>query len=235
MICISESDRISDMGHKPRVKPQARAQSTPSDVPPALMSALEGFRKIDVPWSGADGISGSGAVWKMTEPNVEVASSLYIPGTLLVKTGKHDWGFLLVHGDVHCRNLVVASGFTFVCTGSLLVEESIIATAGDSVTYVGGEVHARFLDSGSGAWLTAFRDNAIKVAEVCGYTMFGSTVTKGKADIVSLLVADAVESEEWDSLSPEEQEEEGPYRADYLRVDDGAARRILASGKSILR
>lgn len=218
------------MGHK------ARARKGPTDVPAALTAAFSRFREMDIPWSGAEAISKEGPVWKMNEPNVEAASSLYLPGTLLVKTGKHDGGFLLIHGDLHCRNLVVASGFTFVCTGSLFVEESIIATAGDSTTYVGGQVHAGFLDSGSGAWLTVFREDALRVKELCGYVMGGgSVVANGEAELVSLLVADAIESEEWDSFSPEEQEEERPHKSDYLRVDDGAARRILAAGKSILR
>jgi hypothetical protein len=81
-----------------------------------------------------------------------------------------------------------------------------------------------------------FRDDAIQVEHVRGYAMQeGKPVAKGRANVEELLIKEAVENEEWLSLSPEEREEEKDYRADYIRVDDSEARRILAAGKSILQ
>lgn len=226
------------MGMKPRTAGGARlalAEVELAKSPASFAAQARRFLKMGLPWEVIEGLNDQARVWRLPTPNLLVDGDLKIQGTLEVGTGEHDGGFLIVLGDVHCGNFVVQSGFTFLCTGSLVAKESIIATSGDSVTCVGGAVTAHFLDSGSGAWLTIYEPTSLNVEHLAGYVMVEGRPLRGagQADIATLLKPEVIEREEWASLDPEERE--GESEADYIRVDDSAARRILARGGTILR
>jgi hypothetical protein len=194
---------------------------------------VQHFLSRPVTWSRHDGITAPGH-WTQGQPNTVINGDLNVAGNLMVGTGKHDGGFLIVFGDVKCQNFCSAPGFTFACTGSLSASQAVIATAGNSATYVAGRTVTTFLDSGAGAWLTLFDSKSLAVGHLSRYVMInGRPVRQGKPDLLSLLVPKALETEEWDSLSAGEQKNESPK--DYVRVDTQAVRSLMAQGESILK
>ena len=218
----------SDPGPANQVR--AALEGTPQPFAAAVLRLL--------PLSKAWAVSGPGRsadTWRPEAAHVIVASSLESSGTVVIHTGKHDYGVVLVLGDVRCRNLVVGSGFTLACTGSLHVDEVLSASAADSVTYVGGQAHAFLVDSGSPAWLTLFAADALVASHVTSYVMIGSKPLRSKkprADLSQLLVDEAVDRSEWDSMDDEDREGEDPTQYIYLSKE---SRRLLTAGKSILR
>lgn len=92
-------------------------------------------------------------------------------GKLVVHDGASDFGVVIVLGDITCVSLIVKRGWTLVCTGAVTASGTITATAGDSVTYVGGAVTAKLVKSGAGAWLTLFGGAASLKAPVSSYVM----------------------------------------------------------------
>ena len=216
--------------------PKPSLLSAPDDVPPA-------FAKHWLSMQGMAGTTGlapataaiTSKAWRPKSAWTIIDGDLDLGGNVIVATGKHDYGALLVRGDVRCRNLVVGNGFSFACSGDLTVKEAIVASAADSTCYVAGKVRARLVDSGSGAWLTIFSPAQLMAKHVSGYVMVGAKPLqpKRRADLKKLLVPRAVEREEWDAMDAEDRE--GEDASDYIRVDDRAAFGLLAKGGTILR
>ncbi|RKG61399.1 hypothetical protein D7V80_34730 [Corallococcus sp. CA054B] len=213
-------------------------------APPQLQSAPEALRKfveslltldVEEPWAQPTEVKETGAApWRPPNAYTLVMGSLDVEGNVLVEAAGHDEGVLVVFGDVTCRNLFVGVGFTFVCTGTLRVKETLVATSMDSVTYAAGVVEAEVVDSGSGAWLTLFGDaSQLHVKHLTYYVMNGRKVIKSQnpPDLRTLVVPEVLDLEEWDSLSAEEQADEDPK--DIIKLDAGAARERLARGESL--
>ncbi|RKG77994.1 hypothetical protein, partial [Corallococcus terminator] len=190
---------------------------------------------VEEPWDERAQVKHTGpATWMQSNPYTLVMGPLEVDGNVLVSTGKHDDGVLIVFGDVTCRNLFVDAGFSFVCTGTLRVREALVSRAADSITYVAGAVEAELLDSGSGAWLTLFGDpSLLRVKHLTHYVMHGRTPIKPpkQPDLRTLVVPEVLDTEEWDSLSQEEQAEESPEA--LIKLDTRAVRKRLMSGASL--
>ena len=201
----------------------------------AFAADLARIRSAGVEWVRIGPVDSDSNVWRPTAPYLEIEGDLRCTGNIVVATGKHDFGTVVVSGDVSCRNLVVGSGFFLLCGGGIDASETIIATAADSGTYVAGPVKARLLDSGSGAWLKAYDSAQLEGSGLYGYAMVAGRPHSAASpvDLETVLRSDAIETEEWDSLDDDERI--GETRAEYIRVADSAARRILGAGGSILR
>lgn len=191
---------------------------------------------IEEPWFELAGVKQSGPTpWVQPSAYMLVLGSLEVEGNVVVSAAKADDGVLIVLGDIVCQNLVVGVGFSLVCTGSIRAREAIVSTAQDSVTYVGGAVEARLLDSGAGAWLTLFGDpSLLKVEHLTGYVMRGRTPIKPpeRPNLLKLVVSEAIDTEEWDSLSDERRAEFNP--ADILRIDTYGAYKVLRRGQRLM-
>jgi len=206
-------------------------------VPPALSSAIEKLASTSPSWERLGPQRITAPCHRPRAPFTVVVGDLRVSGNLVVATGKHDFGVLIVLGHVHARNVAVAAGWSLVCTGDLHAEEVIEACAGDSVTYVGGRVGALLLDSGAGAWLTMFGARThLHATHLTGYVMSAKNqVWKPKAavDVTDVVVDAALETEEWDSLDAADRV--GERRADYVGVDTDAVLRLLGKGGGVLR
>ncbi|XXF79666.1 hypothetical protein P2318_07880 [Myxococcaceae bacterium GXIMD 01537] len=191
---------------------------------------------IEEPWTELAGVKHAGPQpWVQPEAYTLVLGSLEVEGNVVVSSGKHDDGVLIVFGDIVCQNLVVGVGFSLVCTGSIRAREAIVSTAQDSITYVGGAAEAELLDSGAGAWLTLFGDpSLLRVKHLTGYVMHGRTPIKlpQRPNLMELVAREAIETEEWDSLSEEERAKYNP--ADLLRLDSYAVLKLLRRGDRLL-
>lgn len=205
-------------------------------APKALAASFKRLAPASAKWTRLGPVRVTAPVWRPPQSFVWIEGDLHVDGNVVVGTGKDDFGVLVVVGNVTCRNLVTAAGWSFVCTGSLACEEAVVATLADSVTYVGKNVSASFVDSGSGAWLTLFGGKNALQAPVSGYVMSEGdkpVYEESPVELESLVVKEAIESEEWDAMSADERR--GEKRSDYLRVDAQAALQRIAKGTSILR
>lgn len=162
-----------------------------------------------------------GRAWRPGAPGLIVEGDLVVPGNVIVGTGRHDHGVVIVGGEIRCRNLMVAAGFTLLCAGAVTAAEALIANAADSVTVVAGTVTAALLASGDGAWLTVFDRGQLAAAAVTRYVCVhgrAREVPKRAADVGALLAAEMVCNDD-----------ERP------QIDLGAVRSRLDAGGSILR
>lgn len=203
---------------------------------PAIVAAIEKIARAPS-WEKLGPQTIATTCHRPSAPETVIVGDLRVSGNLLVATGKHDGGTLIVLGNVHARNVAVGAGWSLVCTGDLHAEEVIASCAADSVTYVGGRVGAHLLDSGSGAWLTMFADRAaLRATHVSGYVMSAKGAVwepKRKVDVTDVVIDDAIETEEWDAMDADDRK--GEQKADYVRVDTDAVLRIVGKGGSVLR
>lgn len=214
----------------------ARARAV-RGAPAAIAEAIGKLAAVSASWTVVSALRVAVPCYRPTVPFVVIDGDLHVSGNLVVATGKHDGGVLVVLGNVQARNVAVGAGWSLVCTGDLHAEEVIESCADDSVTYVGGRVGAYLLDSGSGAWLTMFGSRtALRATHVSGYVMNAKGDVwepKATADVTEIVIDDALETEEWDSLDAEDRK--GESKADYVRVDTDAVLRILGKGGGVLR
>lgn len=162
-----------------------------------------------------------GRAWRPASPGLIVEGDLVVAGNVIVGTGKHDFGVVIVVGDIRCRNLMVATGWSLACAGAITVDEALITSAADSTAYVAGKVRAAFLSSGDGAWLTVYDRKQLAVAAVTRYTsVYGGKPERPQqaADVGELLVVEVQRSDEQRQV-----------------IDLGAVRTRLAAGDPILR
>ncbi|MCY1044723.1 hypothetical protein OV208_25630 [Corallococcus sp. bb12-1] len=217
----------------PRPTPPPQLQTAPEKLQEFVRNLLT--LDVEEPWDERSQVKQTGsATWTPSNPYTLVMGPLEVDGNVLVSTGKHDDGVLIVFGDVTCRNLYVGVGFSFVCTGTLRVREALVTRAADSIAYVAGAVEAELLDSGSGAWLTLFGDpSLLRVKHLTHYVMHGRTPIKPpkQPDLRTLVVPEVLDTEEWDSLSAEEQAEESPEA--LIQLDTRAVHKRLMSGASL--
>ncbi|RKH10483.1 hypothetical protein D7V97_13710 [Corallococcus sp. CA053C] len=219
------------MPPRPTAPPQLQTAPAP------LREFVDNLLTLDVeePWAELDGVKQAGpAPWRPPHPYTLVKGPVELDGNMLVESAGHDQGVLVVFGDVTCQNLFVGVGFSFVCTGTLRVREALVARSADSVTYAAGVVEAQLVDSGSGAWLTLFGDaSQLHAKHLTHYVMNGRKVIKSQKppDLRTLVVPEVLDTEEWDSLSAEEQTDEEPEV--LIQLDARAVRKRLASGASL--
>ena len=219
---------------EPMAGAELRARTKAATPPKALARFLDESARLTDVWEVVDTAAARRvAAWRPPAAYCVVEGDLVVNGNLVVGTGKHDRGMLIVFGNVVCRNVITLAGWSLVVTGSLSAEEVIVATAVDSTTYVGGSVRAILLESGPGAWLTLF-DAKKLAAKVTGYVLVGARVLKPKsAGSAAILVPAVVESEEWDAMA--EEDREGEAEEDYVSVKVDAAAKRLAKGLGLLR
>ena len=194
------------------------------------------FEMDHLSWTVLDGVTASTPAWRPATQAVLITGDLDIDGNVIVSSSKPvDDTYLVVLGAVRCRNFIVDDGAAFLCAGALTAKEAIVCTAADSVSAVAGDVHAQLLDSGQGAWLDVFAKSQLAaVQHLSSYVMVAGTPDSAdpSADLSALVIKNVLDTEEWDELDPEEQEEE--ERADYISLDTAKAFKLLAKGKSIL-
>lgn len=223
------------MPPKSRPKQSRPKQSRPKRVAPPVLDAglpaafrahVEQMMGVTSAWETAPGVvvgeaDVRGRAWRPGSPGLIVEGDLVVEGNVIVGTGKHDFGVVIVVGAIRCRNLMVAAGFSLVCAGAVTVDEALIASAADSTAYVAGTVTAPFLASGDGAWLTVFDREQLAVGAITRYTVVhaGPPVRPPRAaDVGELLVDDVLRLDEQQKV-----------------IDLTAVRTRLAAGGSILR
>lgn len=194
------------------------------------------FEMDHLSWTVADQITESTPTWRPATQALLITGDLDIDGNVLVASSEPvDDTYLVVLGAVRCRNFIVADGAAFLCAGALIAQEAIVCTSMGSVTEVVGDLQATLLDSGPGAWIDLYaKEQFADVQHLSSYVMVAGHPTHADedADLTELLVDEALETEEWDDLDPEEQE--GKDKAGYVRVNPHQAFDLLAEGKSIL-
>lgn len=214
----------------------ALLDSTLSRCPPAFAEHVRGVLGMEhLNWTVVDGVKDAKPAWRSPSQAVLITGDLHVDGNVIAHASKHDDSYLVVLGSVHCRNLIVGDGAAFLCAGALVAQEAIVCTAMGSVTMVAGDVQAKLLDSGQGAWIDVFaKEQIAAVQHLSSYVMVGGTPDSAEepADLTELAVKAVLDTEEWDELDPEEQEDED--KADYVRIDARKASQLLAKGQSIL-
>ena len=177
----------------------------------------------------------AGASWRTPAPFLVIDGDLHAEGNLVVATGRHDHGVLIVLGDLHCRNLITGHDQHLVVTGDLVASEAVVAALADSSTVLGGSVRADTVISGAGAWLTLATADAFQAARCDNYVMVGQTpLTPAVPSPLTGLLVDAVlDRDDWDAMDADERE--GEEIGDYVLLDESAALVRLADGGSILR
>ncbi|WNG54268.1 hypothetical protein F0U59_05315 [Archangium gephyra] len=204
--------------------------------PNLATSAARELLTIDVDWALRPPPALDTPVWQPEQPYLVVDGSLTTQANVLVRTGRHDNGALIVLGDLRCRNLIVSWGFDLVVTGSLLVEEVVITAPSDSQFMVGGDLRARLLASGTSTWVTLAHPRHQQAQHTSGYVMAPPNKPSRpptQAPLTTLLLAEVLDREEWDAMDEAEQANEDIN--DILRVDTKAAHQYLAAGRSLLR
>jgi hypothetical protein len=220
--------------------PTASKPSQPSKI--ELSARLpQGFRMhvaqlqtIAAEWIRSGTVADTKQVWRPKAAYTVIDGDLVTAGNLVIGTGKHDYGAVIVTGSIKCKNLLVSSGFSLACAGALTVAEVIVATQGDSTTYVAGPINAKLVISGSGAWLTTFSPKQLGRTPVSGYVMVGNKPSKETTvDLGKRLISAVVNDEEWRAMDPEDRV--GEKASDYVQLEDSKVSKHLAAGKSILR
>lgn len=204
--------------------------------PNLATGAARGLLTIDVDWTLKSPPTIDTPVWQPDLPYLVVEGSLTTDANVLVRTGRHDNGALVVLGDLRCRNLMVSWGFDLVVTGSLIVEEVVITAPSDSELMIGGDLRARLLASGTSTWVTLAHPSHQQAQHTSGYVMAPPNKPSRpptQAPLTELLLDEVIDREEWDAMDEEEQADEDIN--DILRVDKNAAHRLLAAGRSLLR
>lgn len=213
---------------------QARVESTLASLHPGFAAKAKAFLSMGLPWATLDRVQASVPVWRPEPLALIVLGDLEVDGNVVVRTSASEDTFLVVLGSIRCRNLVVSRAASLVCAGDVLAREAIVCTAADSVSVAAGKVDARLLASGRGAWLQIYEESQLAVTYLSGYVMVGREARRRvpPPPLDSLAVGAALDTREWDSLSPEDRE--GETRSDYIRLDGDAAERLIAGGQSIL-
>jgi hypothetical protein len=204
--------------------------------PNLATGAARGLLTIDADWTLKSPPTIDTPVWQPDQPYLVVEGSLTTDANVLVRTGRHDNGALVVLGDLRCRNLMVSWGFDLVVTGSLIVEEVVITAPSDSQFMVGGDLRARLLASGTSTWVTLAHPSHQQVQHTSGYVMAPPNKPSRpptQAPLTELLLDEVIDREEWDAMDEEEQADEDIN--DILCVDKKAAHRLLVAGRSLLR
>ncbi|HEY4175231.1 MAG TPA: polymer-forming cytoskeletal protein [Kofleriaceae bacterium] len=200
-----------------------------------LRTHIERMLSISPTWAEVEELRKKAKAWRPDVQHFIVNGDLTIDGNIIVGTGKHDHGVVIVMGNISCKNLVVASGFSLVCVGNLTATEAIVAQLPDSTTYVGGKVKAKLLASGRGAWMTVFDAKQLAGAKLSGYAMVGArphSPTR-KVDLAKVLVSGALDEREWRAMDADERKVE--KQADYVDINVSGVFKLLAKGASILR
>ncbi len=203
--------------------------------PEPWSTALRELARFPLAWEVLAAVVDAEPTWRPRSIATLVTGDLSVAGNLVVEARqKTDATVLVVLGAVHCRNLVLAPGATLLCAGDLRADEAIVCTARQSVTQVRGMVSARLLDSGSGAWLDVSEPAQLAVQHVSGYAMVAGKPFKPTtaADLMALVRAELLDTDEWDELDDDERE--GESANDYVRVDAKSAFKALSAGESIL-
>lgn len=148
-------------------KLKALARAHAATAPARLLAQIDQFASLGR-WTAVPPVTTK--AWTPPARLVVVDGGI-TTGKLVIHDGASHHGVVIVLGDVGCTSLDVKSGWTLVCTGDMTATGTITATAGDSVTYVGGVVSARLVKSGTGAWLTLFAGAKALKAPVSSYVM----------------------------------------------------------------
>ncbi|WP_369940213.1 hypothetical protein [Xanthomonas medicagonis] len=177
----------------------------------------------------------TGGAWRLPAAFVVIDGDLRIDGNLIVATGRHDQGALIVLGNVHCRNLITGHDHHLAISGDLVATEAVLACLGDSTTHVGGSVRADTVISGAGAWLTLASADAFQASRCDDYVMIGQTPSKlvTPTPLADLVVDAVLDRDDWDAMDADERDDEDI--GDYVVLDEAAALSALAKGQGILR
>ena len=188
---------------------------------------------MDVGWVTEASVEAT-ATWKLPGRAWIVTGDLVGDNVVVASTVARDC-YLIVLGAVRCRNLLVGSSASLVCVGPVSVAEVMIVTDADAVTLAADKVTARVLVSGKGAWLTLSDEQQLAVEHLVGYVMIGAKPLRPsqRPDLDALVVPEALDTRDWDSLDPADQQEEA--RVDHVRIHAKAARARIEAGASILR
>lgn len=204
--------------------------------PNLATAAARALLTIKVDWTLQSPPTIDTPVWQPDQPYQVVEGTLATDANILVRSGRHDNGALVVLGDLRCRNLMVSWGFDLVVTGSLIVEEVVITAPSDSQFTVGGDLRARLLASGTSTWVTLAHPGQQQAQHTSGYVMAPPNKASRpptQAPLTELLIDEVIDREEWDAMDEEEQADQAIN--DILGVDKKAAQQHLAAGRSILR
>lgn len=173
--------------------------------------------------------------WRPDAPFVLIDGDLDVEGNLVVATGRHDQGALIVLGDVRCRHAITGHDQHLLVTGDLIATHAVVAELGNSSTHVGGTLRTDTLLSGRGAWLSLASAEGFQATHCSAYVMVGDTPLKPAvpASMADRLVDAVLDREEWDDMDPEDREQEDID--DLVMLDESAALRHLAAGGDLLR
>lgn len=162
-----------------------------------------------------------------------IDGDLHVEGNLVVATGLHDQGVLIVLGDLQCRNVISGYDHHLVVTGDLLATEAVVAALADSTTQVGGSVRADTVIGGAGCTIAS--TGAFQAARCGHYVMVGDTPLEPVAptSLIALLVDEVLDRDDWDAMDDDERA--GEDIADYVLLDESAALEHLVEGHGILR
>ena len=203
--------------------------------PEVFAREVRGAHSIDLDWHSIAPVRSNEAVWRpgaqavIIEGNLEVEGNIYLRASAPV-----DSTHLIVLGSMRCRNLLLAPCATLMCIGSAIAEEAIIIGGQDSTACAAGEIVAQFLSSGanSDGALEIHNLEQLRVPQLLGYVRILGSAQIHKPEecfnLISTLIAEAVDSSEWDASSPEEQS------LDMLTINPSAIERMLRNGSSIL-
>ncbi|MEA5122582.1 polymer-forming cytoskeletal protein [Xanthomonas floridensis] len=175
------------------------------------------------------------SAWRPPAAFVVIDGDLHVDGNLIVATGRHDQGALIVLGNVQCRNVVTGHDHHLAISGDLVATEAVVACLGDSTTQVGGNVHADTVISGAGAWLTLASADAFQASRCDDYVMIGQTPSRPvtPTPLTDLVVDAVLDRGEWDAMDADDRD--GEDIGDYVVLDESAALAVLAKGQGILR
>jgi len=173
--------------------------------------------------------------WRPNAQFMLIDGDLEVEGNVVVATGSHDHGALIVLGSLRCQQLITGHGQNLVVTGDLIANDAIIAELADSTTHVGGMVLTDTLLSGRGAWVSLASADGFKAKHCSAYVMVGNIPLKpaAAASTVARLVDDVLDRDEWDSM--DEEDRQGEDIDDLIMLDEVAALRHVAKGCGLLR
>ncbi|MEG0182541.1 MAG: hypothetical protein RR704_03655 [Stenotrophomonas sp.] len=187
-------------------------------------------------WTILSAFNGATATaWRPSAPFVVVDGDLEVDGNIVVATGQHDQGALIVLGDLRCRQVIIGHDQHLLVSGDLVASEAVIAELADSTTYVGGAVQTDTLLSGRGAWLSLASAEGFQARHCSGYVMVNDAplTPAAPASTVARLVDEVLDREEWDAM--EDDEREGEDIDDLIMLDEAAALHHVAAGRRLLR